>query len=108
MFQSQEQKNIQGEDFMVLSEIIKKARKDRRLSLREVAHLTKISLTLLCAIETGKQPRPKMDILYRLAAFYNLSSDKVCLSATRIPQDVFYKIIRCPELLEVVRRHKEG
>lgn len=93
---------------MLLSEIIKNARKNRHLTLREVARLTKISLTQLHYIETGKQPRPKMEILYKLSAFYNIPIDIICIASTRIPSDIFYKIIRCPELMGVIRQHKEA
>ena len=92
---------------MTLAEIIKEARKNSGLTLREVARKTQISLTLLCAIETGKQPRPKMKILSTLSAFYNISHDAVCISATRIPQKEFYKVIRCPALLEIIRNYPE-
>lgn len=92
---------------MVLAELIKNSRNIRKLTLREVARLTKIPLTMLCNIETSKNPRPKMDILYQLSAFYNLPSDDVCIAATRVPQDVFFKIIRCPQLLQVIRDYPE-
>lgn len=92
---------------MLLAAIIKEARKNRELSLREVSRLTKISLALLCYIETGRKPRPKMEILAKLSAFYNIPIDIICLAATRIPQDCFYKIIRCPSLLQVIRDYPE-
>ena len=92
---------------MALADVIKEARKNSGLTLRDVARKTEISLTLLCAIETGKRPRPKMEILSRLSAFYNISNDVVCIAATRIPQKEFYKVIRCPALLEVIRNYPE-
>ena len=92
---------------MAFADLIKNARKNRGLSLREVSHLTKISLTKLHSIETGAQRHPKMEAIYKLVAFYNLDSDTACLSAVRVPQDCFYKIIRCPELLKIIRAYKE-
>lgn len=87
--------------------MVKKARKDRRLTIRDACAMLRVSPGHLHAIETGKIERPKMDVIYKLAAYYNLPSDDVCLAATRIPQDCFYKIIRCPALIEVIRNFPE-
>ena len=90
-----------------LGDMVRTARKTRGLTIRDACTMLRVSPGHLHAIETGKIERPKMEVIYSLAAYYGLPSDDVCLAATRIPQDCFYKIIRCPSLIEVIRNFPE-
>lgn len=91
----------------MFGEKIKNIRKYKRLTLQYVAKEIGVSVAYLSDLERGKKIKPKIRILYALAGLYKVDVDDICLSAGRIPTDVFYKITRCPELLEVVRKHKE-
>lgn len=92
---------------MIFSEIIKNAREKSNIPLRLAAKNIGISIGYLNDLERGRALRPKMKYIYAMAGFYALDIDELCLSAERIPQDVFYKIIRRPELLNIVRNHAE-
>lgn len=93
---------------MSFAEIIKSQRHSVGFTLKFCAENLGISIGYLNDLEQGRALRPKMKVIYAMAGLYGVPIDDLCLAAERIPQDVFYKIIRCPELLEVVRKHKEG
>jgi len=90
-----------------LAELTKKARYNKRVAINIAAKALKIAPSHLHVIETGKKPRPKMDIIYKIAEYYGVPLDKVCLSAERIPKDIFYKIIANQELLQIIRNYKK-
>lgn len=93
---------------MTLAEIMKDARKTRGLKLKEVARLAKLKVAAISAIENGRVKRPKMDTLYKLIIFYGLNLDETCVIAERVPQDCFFKIIRNPDLMKLIRNYPEG
>lgn len=88
---------------MTYSEMIKQARKDSGLTLEYVAEKLNTSASYLHDIENGKTKTPKMTLLTQLAGFYYMDRDKLLVAAERIPDDVFYKIIRNPQLIQVIR-----
>ncbi len=89
---------------MSLGLMLKRARFDKDLTLKEAAAEIKIAVSHLHAIEQGRKPRPKMETLAKLAHFYGLNYDDLCIAATRIPSDAFYKVIRYPQLLDIIRK----
>lgn len=93
---------------MKLAEIMKKARKSRKLKLCEVAEFTGLKIAFISAVENGKILRPKMDKLYKLVTYYGINLDETCIAAERVPQDCFFKIIRNPELMQIIRDYPEG
>lgn len=92
---------------MTLGELLKNSRKTAKLTLKKAALNVDISLGYLHDLESGRALRPKMKVLRAISDFYPIDYDMLCLTAERLPQDCFYKIIRCPELLEVIRNHSE-
>ncbi len=106
---------------MTLAQMVRKARRDLDISIKEAAHDLDISPSHLHAIERGKKLRPKMDVLYRLASYYDIEIDDICVAAYRIPIDVFDLVARSkiimamlrneelrehPELMEIKRKKK--
>jgi transcriptional regulator with XRE-family HTH domain len=92
---------------MSFAEIIKESRNKAGFTLKFCAENLGISIGYLNDLEQSRALRPKMKVIYAMAGLYGIPLDDLCLSAERIPQDVFYKIIRCPELLKIVRNYAE-
>jgi transcriptional regulator with XRE-family HTH domain len=91
------------EDKMTLGELIKKCRKDRKLSISEAALRMRVSSSHLHYIECGKTEKPKMETLYKIIVFYGLPVDETCKLAGRVPMDVYYKILNNPRLFATIR-----
>lgn len=92
---------------MKLAEIMKNARKTRNLRLHHVSSGTGVSVSTINNIETGKLLHAKIKTLEALVAFYGVNKDDAFIAAERISPDVFWKIIRCPQLLQVIRNYPE-
>jgi transcriptional regulator with XRE-family HTH domain len=88
---------------MTYSEMIKQARKDSGLTLEYVAEKLGTSASYLHDIENGRTKTPKMALLTALAGFFYIDRDKLLVAAERVPDDVFYKIIRNPQLITLIR-----
>jgi transcriptional regulator with XRE-family HTH domain len=88
---------------MSLAKKLKSARKDRGDILEKVAKAVGISTTYLNDLENGIVFRPKIEFISSLADYYGINKDELILASGKIPQDVYYKIIKYPELLEVIR-----
>lgn len=91
---------------MTLGELLKINRDVRGLSIRNAAIGIGISSGHLNDLEKGGIIHPKMICLHKIANFYEIPEDDLCIIAERIPSDVFWKIIHCPELLGVIRKYK--
>lgn len=91
---------------MELSKRLAELRKSRKLSLRAVSSRCKCPFRYLHNLEKDKIRRPKIDLLYKLAVFYGFSSDILIIEARKIPQDVYWRIVDNPELLQVIRNYK--
>lgn len=92
---------------MTLGEALKSAREKNGYTLKKSAKHIGLSISYLNGLEQGHAHKPKMKYLYAAAGFYGIPIDELCIAAERIPQDVFYKIIAHPELLQIIRDHKE-
>jgi len=88
---------------MTFSALIKKCRKDRKLSLAEAAKHMRVSPSHLHYIECGKTEKPKMETLYKIITFYGLPIDDACILAGRVPMDVYYKVLNNPRLFNAIR-----
>ena len=95
---------IQG-GIMLLSERLTLLRKSAKTTLKDVAIRCDISLQYLQKLEKGHAKRPKLELLYRLASYYQFPSDKLIIEAGKIPQDVYWKIVNRPDLLKVIREY---
>ena len=91
----------------MLDKIFKKGREQSGLTLRKAAKNIGLSPSYLHDIEQGKAEKLKMKYIYAAANVYGVEVDDLCAAAGRIPQDIFYKILRCPELVKIIRSHKE-
>lgn len=87
------------------SDYIRKVRINKEVTLRQVAKETGLGVTQLHYIERGKVARPKMEELRTLAAYYGLPEDDVILKGGRLPSDIYFRIIKHPELIQIIRNH---
>lgn len=86
-----------------LSTLIKEARERHNLTLAEASKCSGISLGYLHDLESGKATRPKIDILSKIAYCLNISADDLIIAAEKVPQDVYWKIVRNPQILNIIR-----
>jgi len=86
---------------------LKNKRESFGYTVRDVAQMVSIPFGVYASIERGEVAKIRISMLDALAAIYETPSDELFLMCERIPPAVFYKIIRCPELLEVIRKWKE-
>lgn len=91
-----------------LQKMLRRARFEADLTIKEASSKIGIAASHLHGIERGLIPRPKMATLAKLSQFYGLNYDELCIAATRIPSDAFYKVTRVPELLKVIREYPEA
>ena len=78
-------------------------RKERGITLKDATKRCGCSYQNLQKIEKGIITSPKLDLLYKIAAFYQFPSDILIIEARKIPQDVYYRIIDNPQLLQIIR-----
>jgi transcriptional regulator with XRE-family HTH domain len=88
---------------MKLGERLFLLRKKRGITLKMGCERCGCSYQNLQKIEKGKITRPKISLLYKLAAFYQFPSDTLIIEARKIPEDVYWKIVDHPQLLKVIR-----
>lgn len=89
-----------------LEEMLKSHRAKGKFTLTRVAKEVGISVTYLRDLEKGNLKRPKLKVLHGLAAFYGINSDDLVIASRKVPQDVYWKIIDHPHLLETIRNLK--
>jgi transcriptional regulator with XRE-family HTH domain len=73
---------------MKLSTLVRNARRDRGLNLRDLAAGVGVSASFLSRIESGEHVRIRGRTLERLAQALRLPQDDVYRSARRLPPDV--------------------
>lgn len=91
---------------MNLGDIVKNPRIAAGLTLQDVAKHTGLSIGYLSEIENGKVLRPKMKPLRDIAGFLCINQDEIIMAAQRIPEDVYWKIVRNPELVKIIRAYE--
>jgi transcriptional regulator with XRE-family HTH domain len=94
---------INRKNLLLLGDKLKNARENKDLTLRQVESMLGISFGHINAFEHGKVDRPKLETLQKFIDFYGLDSDDVMHLAGRIPQDVYWKLIRNPKFVSLVR-----
>lgn len=88
---------------MKLSQRLRYARSLKRVTLQEASENAGCSLPFLALLEKGTTTKPKIELLNKLADYYGLSRDTLILEAERLPEDVYWKIIKNPSLLNIIR-----
>jgi transcriptional regulator with XRE-family HTH domain len=73
---------------MKLSELLRTARADRDVNLRDLARAVGVSASFLNRIERGEHVRIRAATLVRLAGALMLKVDEVFRAAERLPPDV--------------------
>jgi transcriptional regulator with XRE-family HTH domain len=74
-----------------------------KMPLRAAAEFLRTPFGMIACIERGEPVKISMDFLDIVAKFYGVDIDEVCGHAQRIPQDVYWKIVNNPQLVEVIR-----
>lgn len=88
---------------MKLGKLLKDARANAGVTLEKAADYIGCSGVYLHELESNKANRPKIDYLRKAAEYYNISSDELIIAAEKVPQDVYWKIVRNPILLNTIR-----
>lgn len=88
---------------MKLSQRLRESRKNKGLTLKDVSRRCDISVSYIAQLETDKAFRPKIELLYKLAAYYDICSDMLINEAGKIPQDAYWKVVNHPTLVDVIR-----
>ena len=86
--------------------LLRECRKKSGLTLQQVEKIVDYKFGLLAYMERGANTKLKIVVIERLCQLYGLDIDKTCISLGKIPTRDFYKIIKHPELLEVIRKYK--
>jgi transcriptional regulator with XRE-family HTH domain len=88
---------------MKLHERLSELRKSKGCTLKDVAWRVGVAYQYIHKLESGKAVRPKLELLYKLAAYYQFSSDTLVAEAGKIPSDVYWKVVESPELIAAIR-----
>lgn len=82
---------------------LRAVRQKRGMSLRSLAHLSKISLGYMHQIETGKASVPTPARIAEFAKWLRVDGDELAAAAGKVPDDVIRLIVERPELCVLVR-----
>ena len=85
-------------------ETIKKLRKEKKITLRDLAQQTGLEYTNISRIENGILPPPDDEKICKLARVLGADADKLILIAGRIPKDKQNKLMRDNLFLTLVKR----
>ena len=91
---------------MKLSQRLKELRKNKGLTLKDVSRRCGCSFQYIAQLENDIAFRPKIELLYKLAAYYDFSSDILINEAGKIPQDIYWDVVNKPALNEIIRNYK--
>lgn len=83
---------------------LRAVRQRQGVSLRSLAHLSKISLGYLHQIETGKASVPTPARIAEFAKWLRVDGDELAAAAGKVPDDVIRLIVERPELCVLVRK----
>ena len=83
---------------------LRAVRQRQGMSLRSLAHLSKISLGYLHQIETGKASVPTPARIATFAKWLKVDGDELAAVAGKVPDDVIQALVQNPALCAVVRR----
>jgi transcriptional regulator with XRE-family HTH domain len=88
---------------MTFAEMIKNGREKLGITLAVACEHFGISISYLSDYENGRATKPKMEFIYKAAELYGLNVDDLCISANRIPKDIFFKIANNPKIFSIIR-----
>ncbi|MGI6208442.1 MAG: ABC transporter substrate-binding protein [Anaerolineae bacterium] len=88
---------------MTFGQRLRSHRLARRLTLRALAERVGVSFTYLSKLENDRTTPPSAETVARLAAALGVDPTVMMCWAGRIPDDVAQTLVRCPELVELVR-----
>ena len=91
---------------MKLSDLLINKRKELDWTLSTASERTGISASYLSDIEHDRPVRMKMDTLQKISNAYGINYDEILVAAERIPPDVYWKIVRNPDLLSIIRSYE--
>lgn len=97
---------IKIREIMSFGDFIKKGREHLGVSLEKAAKEIGISPSYLSDFENNRATKIKMDFIYSMANFYGLNVDELCVSAGKIPKDIYYKISENPKMFDIIRSLK--
>ena len=83
---------------------LRSARQQRGMSLRSLAHLSKISLGYMHQIETGKASIPTPARIATFAKWLKIDGDELAAAAGKVPDDFIQYLVNKPALCAVVRK----
>lgn len=96
-------KNILSSKRKEFGQLIRKKRQELGLTLHDVAGFCNSPFGSLAAIERGEVVKIPMRLIHSLSVLYAMDYDQLCEKAERIPEDIYYKIVRNPQLFSVIR-----
>ena len=85
-------------------ETLKQLRKEKRITLRDLAEQTGLDYTGISRIENGILPPPNDEKICKLAKALDTDVDKLILLAGRIPENKQKKLLRDNLFLTIVKR----
>lgn len=97
---------IKIHELLHFGDIIKRGREHLGISLEKASGQLGISPSYLSDFENGRALSIKIDFIYLCANFYGLNVDELCISAGKIPKDIYYKIVNNPEIFAAIRALK--
>ena len=83
---------------------LRAVRQQQGMSLRSLAHLSKISLGYMHQIETGKASVPTPGRIAAFAKWLRVDGDELAAAAGKVPDDVIRLLTARPALCGVLRR----
>ena len=93
-----------GQNSKTFGKHLRAVRERQGMSLRSLAHLSKISLGYMHQIETGKASVPTPARIAEFAKWLKVDGDELAAAAGKVPDDVIQALVKNPALCAVVRR----
>jgi len=96
----------QNKNLIQLGKKLRESRESIGLSVRHVSKLLNASFGNVAKLERGEYSRPPIKMLQGMCEIYGLEADEIIVQAEKIPPDVYWRIIRNPSLLNVIRSYE--
>lgn len=91
----------------MFGDLLKKLRKNRGYSQRDLAASVGVDYTYLSKIENGVLPPPSDETIIRIAQALGIQTDELLLAANRVPPDVTDLVTRSKSIPELLRITKD-
>lgn len=88
---------------MTFGEILRKIRRDKKISQRALADKLGISFTYLSKIENDVMPPPSEELLIKLAKELDIDIDEFMIEANKVPTDIQQTIMNNPKIPKFLR-----